>query len=295
MNEKICSNCGKHNPADMSFCLDCGQSLAFSGGGQNFPVESAPTVFTGRATQPNTLPNFQPLTPQISPPPKKSRTGFYLAIFGGIGLIFILMAAGVMGLVLMNWRKSGGDDKANLNSRTKNVNVAVANSNSARENQNTAETDDSLSSDDSSSNSDNSSNTSDSSPSAPSATLNEIRADYDVTEGGRDGMRIHVDFTVNKLKGVDSYLAIYFETRDGKRLPDKNKKFYSADGTAAVYKELKPGFDETDYKDMTVFMPYDELDLQSGKYELRMDADVIYKAGGLVQHLGYHEFDYTEK
>jgi hypothetical protein len=106
-------------------------------------------------------------------------------------------------------------------------------------------------------------------------------------------MRIHAKFTVNNIKGVDSYLALYFETRDGKRLQDKNKKVYSSDGTVAAYKLLKPGYDITKYEDIDIFMPYDELDLGPGKYKLRIDADVIYKEGGMVGHLTFYDFDYT--
>jgi hypothetical protein len=128
----------------------------------------------------------------------------------------------------------------------------------------------------------------------PSAVFEKIWIDYDTTDNGQRGMRVHAKFTVNNMKGVDSYLAIYFETRDGTRLKDKNQRFYSTDGEVALYRGLKPGFDTTAYADLDIFMPYDELDLDEGKYELRMDADVIYGAGGLIQHLAFYNFDYTQ-
>jgi len=33
--------------------------------------------------------------------------------------------------------------------------------------------------------------------------------------------------------------------------------------------------------------------LKKGDYKLRMDVDVIYKEGGLIEHLEIHDFDYT--
>lgn len=128
----------------------------------------------------------------------------------------------------------------------------------------------------------------------PSAKFERIWIDYDVTEGGVMGMRIHTKFTVYDMKNVPSYLAIYFETRDGKRLPDKNKRFYSTDGEVALYKELQIDYNPGVYSDLAIFMPYAELDLAPGDYELRMDVDLIYKAGGLIQHLTFENFDYTK-
>jgi hypothetical protein len=129
---------------------------------------------------------------------------------------------------------------------------------------------------------------------AASAKLDRIWVDYDITEGGRKGMRIHTKFTVYGMKNVASYMAIYFETSDGKRLRDNNKSFYSTSGEVAVYKELQIGYDPGVYNDLAIFMPYEELDLEPGEYDLRMDVDLIYKSGGLIQHVTYEKFVYTQ-
>ena len=128
----------------------------------------------------------------------------------------------------------------------------------------------------------------------PSALLDKVWIDYNTTDNGQKGMRIHAKFTVKDMKDLDSYLAIYFETRDGKRLKDKNQRFYSSGGDVAHFQSLKPGHAVTVYDDLEVFMPYDELDLDEGKYELRMDVDIIHKAGGLIQHLTFYNFDYSQ-
>jgi hypothetical protein len=128
----------------------------------------------------------------------------------------------------------------------------------------------------------------------PSAEFEKIWVDYNVRENGRLGMRIHVKFTVYNMKDVDSYLAVYFEKSDGTKLKSTNKKFASKDGQVAVFRSLKPGYVDTVYKDLEVFMPYEELKLGKGKYDLKMDADVIYEKGDLVEHLGYYDFQYEK-
>jgi len=127
-----------------------------------------------------------------------------------------------------------------------------------------------------------------------SASFKDIWVDYDVKEGGQNGMRIHVKFTTYGMKNLDSYLAIYFLDERGNSLRDKNGKFNSTSDTVAVYRDLKPGYDPAEYADYAVFMPYSELDLTDGKYTLTMDVKLIYKAGGLIQQLTTKDFDYSQ-
>lgn len=130
--------------------------------------------------------------------------------------------------------------------------------------------------------------------SGPSAKFEKIWVDYDITEGGLKGMRIHTKLTVYGMKNVASAIAIYFETGDGKRLRDTNKSYYTTGGDVTVQRELKIDYDPGVYDDLVVFMPYSELDLKPGEYDLKMDVDLIYKAGGLIQHLTFEDFVYKQ-
>lgn len=128
----------------------------------------------------------------------------------------------------------------------------------------------------------------------PSATFHKMWVDYDITEGGVIGMRIHVKFTTYDMKGVDSYVAIFFEDDWGDRLRDNNKKFYSSGGDVAFYKSIKPEYDPADYNDLQMFMPYGELDLQPGNYDLAMEVKLIYANGDPIQLLTFYDFEYTK-
>jgi hypothetical protein len=131
---------------------------------------------------------------------------------------------------------------------------------------------------------------------SPHATFEKIWVDYDITEDGLKGMRIHLNFTTYEMKDMDSYLAIYFNYNNerGGRLRDKNSKFNSTTGDVAVYQILKPQYDPAVYTDLQLFMPYSELDLDPGSYELSMDIELIYKVGGLIQKLTSYDFEYTK-
>src|SRR6476646_10109776 len=131
---------------------------------------------------------------------------------------------------------------------------------------------------------------------SPHATFEKIWVDYDITEDGLKGMRIHLNFTTYEMKDMDSYLAIYFNYNNerGGRLRDKNSKYNSSTGDVAVYQILKPQYDPAVYTDLQLFMPYSELDLDPGSYELSMDIELIYKVGGLIQKLTSYDFEYTK-
>ncbi len=130
----------------------------------------------------------------------------------------------------------------------------------------------------------------------PKATFDKIWVDYDITEENQKGMRIHLKFTATGMKNMDAYVAIYFEYNDevGGYVKDKNQKYNSTEGDAALYKSIKPAYDPADYNDLQLFMPYSELDLEPGEYDISMDIKVIYKAGGVLSFLTKYDFEYSK-
>lgn len=126
----------------------------------------------------------------------------------------------------------------------------------------------------------------------PSGTLGRVWVDYDIVQNGLKGMRIHVKFTARNMKGVDSYLAVYVQKRDGTPLRTNNSAYSSKSGDVAVYYSINPGYDPAEYSDAQLFIPYEELNLNRGRHDLKFDVDLIYKNGDLIEHLGYHDFWY---
>lgn len=130
-----------------------------------------------------------------------------------------------------------------------------------------------------------------------SATFDRMWVDYNVKEGNQSGMRLHVKFTANNLKAAECQIRIKFFYDDSNETPlkDNNQRFYTTEGNVAVYRDLKPGYNPAVYEDYQLFMPYDELDLAYGEYDLKMDVDLIYKDGEMIQHLTMYPFTYSKK
>ena len=289
---KKCQTCGNQNADDMRFCLNCGSTLPdapvivnFGGsqGGQSNPGtnpygQSMETQF-GKPPPPQ----FQQPPPNYSMVPPSGKGGggkkIFIAVAGVFALFFLILIAGaaIIGYNMMKKKE------------VVNVSPTPAASPSA-----------STSASPSPSASKSSSPTPKSSEEPTKSSVDaktkfdKVWVDYNVTEDGEKGMRIHVKFEVTGMEGVDSFVMVYFQKGDGTNLTTGSSVYGSKDGRVAAKKALKPGFDVTVYKDLDVFMPYSELNLGKGKYKLKMDIDLADDDESMIQHLGYHEFEYEK-
>jgi uncharacterized protein YxeA len=130
----------------------------------------------------------------------------------------------------------------------------------------------------------------------PRATFDSLWVEFDVKENNEVGMRIHFKFVTYDMKDTQASVAIYFLNNNDERatLKDKNQKYLSGAGDVAVYSDINPGYPTAYYNDLVVFMPYAELDLAPGTYQLLMDTKLIYRRGGLISNFVYQPFRYTE-
>ena len=288
---KKCQTCGNQNADDMRFCLNCGASLPdapvivnFGGGAQSGQSNPGTNPYgksmETRVNQPVFQPPTQPQNYSMVPPPSASRGGgskkIMIAI-GGVVALFVLLAVAGAAIVGYNMMK-------------KKEIVTVSPTPSASP---SASPSSSSSPSPTKSSSPTPKPSSTKSSSDAKATFDKVWVDYNVTEDGERGMRIHVKFNVSNMQGVNGYVLIYFEETDGTKLTTSSS-VYGKDGNVAVKKLITPGFDETVYKDLDIFMPYSALNLTKGKYELKMDVDLADEDENMIQHMGYHEFQYEK-
>jgi hypothetical protein len=128
------------------------------------------------------------------------------------------------------------------------------------------------------------------------AVFEKMTVDYKASEGGVNGMMLHIKFTVYDMKDTAAFVAVYFKHNDYHRgaLKDTNQKYGSSAGDVAVYKEIKPAFSPALFEDLQIFMPHDEFDLPPGDYDLAMDVKLIKSQGGLISDLTKQDFNYTK-
>lgn len=298
---KRCQTCGIENSDAMNFCLQCGATLANSPMVVNLQGDearqqsglktdsfnkSAETV-AGRQSFPT---NFQTVPP--SSPPRKY--GKIFAILGGIFALFLLVLMAGAAIIYYNFKSNStiaynptptptDSPKSNIKEKSPTPSSSVSPVPSPRVSPSIALKDDGET------------DKNDTDTAAKKADFDKIWVDYDVTDNGRYGMRVHTKFTLNNMKGINSYIAVFVQKKDGTRLQTKNRAFSSTQGELAAYRLLEPTYDKTDYDDANVFLPYSEFNLKRGKYNLSLDVDLLYKSGEFIQHLTYEDFDYTKE
>ncbi len=128
---------------------------------------------------------------------------------------------------------------------------------------------------------------------AISATVKRVWIDYNITQNKRRGMLIHVNFEVVGLKSVDSKLTVRVR-RDNDTFLLSESSYSNANGELEVSFSMKPGYATTVYEDADIFLPYDEIILRKGSWDLKLDIDLNYEDGTLIDHIAYHEFEFTK-
>lgn len=275
----------------MNFCLQCGAALPqIVINLQNDPPptqvykEGSPTNPGGGGRETDTFvnnrTNFAP-NYAAQPPRPRSNTKLFLILGGVFSLFLLLVLAGVaiVGYNLMSSSRTIANNNTATPTPTRNIVIktppplsSVTPSVVPSINPSVVPTVKSAT--------------------APGGKFDRTWVDYNVTENERAGMKIHNKFSTLNLKGTECYLAVYFQKEDDTKLLSEDTNFRSQKGQLALFRLLRPDYDNTVYNDIELFMPYGEFDVPVGKHKLKMDVDLITKDGNPIQHLNFHNFEY---
>lgn len=125
--------------------------------------------------------------------------------------------------------------------------------------------------------------------------LQDLKIDYNVTENGQLGMKIKQNFLIYNAQNSNCIMAVYFyNADDGKALVDRNSVKASADGKVAAYTNFTPGYQNTQYTDLSIFMPYDELELGSGDFRLKCYVALFDPTLKVITSSGYQYFTFSQ-
>lgn len=102
-----------------------------------------------------------------------------------------------------------------------------------------------------------------------SATIRNVRSEFNVMQGNQKGMRIHIEFSTSKFWGRTGLVAAYFCFDDGTPLKDMNQKYRTTTGDVSAVQTFVPLYLNSQYDDFVLFIPYDELHMSPGKHNLK--------------------------
>ena len=96
-------------------------------------------------------------------------------------------------------------------------------------------------------------------PTEKTVTYKEVTVDHNVYQDGQKGMKIHVKFSIKNCKGDSCRLIAYFYYADGSPVKDTNGLYKDAAGNVSTGTDFKPGYDDTSYEDLVLFIPISEI------------------------------------
>lgn len=112
----------------------------------------------------------------------------------------------------------------------------------------------------------------------PYGEIVKVWVDYDTyDDNGKKGMRLHIAFKTHNMLNKEGRISAYFHFADGTALIDTNGSYKTKDGCVAVGKNFCPHYENSDYNNFVLFMPYSELHLDSS-------ADIYFKVSIWYNH-----------
>lgn len=101
---------------------------------------------------------------------------------------------------------------------------------------------------------------------AATATVKKTWIDHGVTRDGVEGMVVHTEFSIIGQKGKESKIVIFIKDENGNYVKDKNGRYCSTSGDICFSERFTPSYDNSNFSDYDIFVPYDELHLAAGKH-----------------------------
>ncbi len=123
--------------------------------------------------------------------------------------------------------------------------------------------------------------------------LTKIEVEHNLTKDGKLGMKIFQTFQISNAQNRKCLISAHFyNTATGQALPDKNGVYSTTDKTVSTYGGFTPGYPNTSFNRLELFLPYDELHLGYGEHKLRMSVSIWDDQGKELSRGGDYFFDY---
>ena len=127
----------------------------------------------------------------------------------------------------------------------------------------------------------------------PEATVTSITTEHNIFEFGMKGMNIMFDFDVEGLKGKTGKCRAYFYFKNGVALIDNNGLYSSMDGRVSAIGDYTPKYDKTTFTNYRIFIPYNELHLYRGMFDLKAYVQIYDNNNNIISTSEYTYFNFT--
>lgn len=106
------------------------------------------------------------------------------------------------------------------------------------------------------------------------ARIDNIWSEYDIWQNSQMGMVIHVKFRIGGLRGVPCNAVAYFAFSDGQQLDDYDGLYTTTDGQVSAARNFTPSYDEANFENLQIFIPYNQLHMSVGRHNLQYHVEL---------------------
>ena len=117
------------------------------------------------------------------------------------------------------------------------------------------------------------------------ATIEDVTVEHNVYVDGKKGMKIHLKFSIQNCLGENCDALAYFYYANGSPIKDTNNSYNTSNGNVVGSVSFKPGYQNTTYNNLVMFMPYSEIHstITTGKVDMYFMAELYnYAAKAFV-------------
>ncbi len=102
-------------------------------------------------------------------------------------------------------------------------------------------------------------------------TIQSISTAHNMQRDGKYGLGIYVHFSVHGMTGRTGSCAAYFYFAGGQQiLKDFDGNYTTTSGQVSVGDDFVPKYQDTEFTEFFLFLPYDQLHLGNGKHDISM-------------------------
>lgn len=129
---------------------------------------------------------------------------------------------------------------------------------------------------------------------AASSKLDNFDIEHNVFENGKIGMRIKASFQISNSLNKSCFLGAYFYMADGRPLKDIDNTYRATNGNVSVGKRITPMYQLTTFTGEQLFLPYDELHMLDGKFNLKVSISIFDSQSREIVQSGAAYFSYRK-
>jgi Zn-dependent protease with chaperone function len=123
---------------------------------------------------------------------------------------------------------------------------------------------------------------------APSVQFDSIWVEHNVTKAGTLGINIHNKFTISNFTGRGGFVNIYFSSLDGRWLVSNDGRYQAQGGHVLSSAPFITKSPDTEFSDLKTFIPYHELHLNLGSYNIVANVYVVGPDNNLIGRSSTH-------